>query len=100
MVTFEPREGLELSPEEKQALEDAKKLPVVYDEDSPELTETMERAFVRARRLKPYQARPVTLYLAPETLEKAKSMGEDYLSILGGLLEQAVNNYKTPDNVR
>ena len=56
MVTFEPREGLELSPEEKQALEDAKKLPVVYDEDSPELTETMERAFVRARRLKPYEA--------------------------------------------
>ena len=55
MVTFELREDMELSTEEKQALEDAKKLPVVYDEDSPELTETMEQAFIRARRLKPYQ---------------------------------------------
>ncbi|MBR4212115.1 MAG: hypothetical protein IKR84_07000 [Oscillibacter sp.] len=56
MVTFELREGLELSPEEKQALEDAKKLPVVYDEDSPALTDAMKRDFVRARRLKPYEA--------------------------------------------
>ena len=93
MVTFELREGMKLSAEEKQALENAKKLPVVYDEDSPELTETMEKAFIRARRLKPYRSQPVTLYVKPETLEKAKAMGDDYLSILGGLLEQAVNDY-------
>ena len=55
MVTFELREGMKLSAEEKQALENAKKLPVVYDEDSPELTEAMEQAFICARRLKPYQ---------------------------------------------
>ena len=55
MVTFELREGMELSHEEKQALENAKKMPVVYDEDSPELTEAMEQAFIRARRRKPYQ---------------------------------------------
>ena len=60
MVTFEPQEGAELSPEEKAALENAKKLPIVYDEDSPELTESMKRAFVRARRLKPYQTDPAT----------------------------------------
>lgn len=100
MVTFELREGMELSPEEKQALEDAKKLPVVYDEDSPELTEAMEQAFIQARRLKPYKASPVTLYIAPETLEKAKAMGEDYLSILGGLLERAVNEYQFPETAR
>ena len=46
MVTFELREGMKLSAEEKQALENAKKLPVVYDEDSPELTEAMEQAFI------------------------------------------------------
>ena len=50
MVTFELQEGAELSPEEKAALENAKKLPVVYDEDSPELTEAMEQAFIQARR--------------------------------------------------
>ena len=55
MVTFELRENMELSTAEKQTLENAKKMPVVYDEDSPELTEAMEQAFIRARRLKPYQ---------------------------------------------
>ena len=100
MVTFELNEGMKLSVEEKRTLEEAKKLPVVYDEDSPELTETMEQAFIRARRLKPYKAAPVTLYIAPETLEKAKAMGENYLSILGGLLEQAVNDYQIPNAVR
>ena len=55
MLTFELRENMELSTEEKHALENAKKLPVVYDEDSPELTEAMEQAFICARRLKPYQ---------------------------------------------
>ena len=55
MVTFELQEDMELSAEEKQDLENAKKIPVVYDEDCPELTEAMEQAFIRARRLKPYQ---------------------------------------------
>lgn len=95
MVTYELHPGEKISPEEKRILEEAKKKPVIYDEDSPELTEKMEQAFRLARRMKPYRA-PVTLYIAPETLERAKTLGEDYLSIMGRLLEQAVNTYQTP----
>jgi len=42
----------------KSMLARAKKLPVVYDEDSPEMTEDMERAFAAARRRKPYRQLP------------------------------------------
>ena len=49
MVNFELREAV-LSEKEKKELETARTLPVTYDEDSPELDETMEQAFRQARR--------------------------------------------------
>lgn len=56
MVTFKLTEkNAVLSEEEKKMIEDAKKLPVVYDEDSPQLTEAMENAFIAARKAKPYR---------------------------------------------
>ena len=44
MVNFELREAV-LSEKEKKELETARTLPITYDEDSPELDETMEQAF-------------------------------------------------------
>ena len=41
MVNFELREAV-LSEKEKKELETARTLPITYDEDSPELDETME----------------------------------------------------------
>ena len=58
MEKFRLEEGAVLSNEERAALARAKKLPVVYDEDSPELTDDMERAFAEARRKKPYRQWP------------------------------------------
>lgn len=56
MVTFKLTEkNAVLSEAEKKMIEDAKKLPVVYDEDSPQLTEAMEKAFIAARKAKPYR---------------------------------------------
>lgn len=54
-VTFKlTEENSALTENEKKMLEKAKKLPVIYDEDSPELTEEMEKAFLAARKVKPH----------------------------------------------
>lgn len=94
MVTFELNQDSILSDEERKLLAEAKKLPVVYDEDSPELTDAMEQAFIAARKAKPFRGEPLTLYVSPATLEKIKSMGTDYIAILGKLLDKAVDEYR------
>lgn len=55
-VTFKLDKNASLTDQEKAMIAEAKELPVVYDEDSPELTETMEKAFLAARRAKPHRA--------------------------------------------
>ena len=93
MVTFELDGNAALTSGERQQLAAAKRLPVVYDEDSPELTEEMEKAFLLARKAKPYRGEPLTLYVSPATIEKVKNMGADYIAILGKLLDKAVDEY-------
>lgn len=83
-----------MSDKERKLLAEAKKLPVVYDEDSPELTDAMEQAFIAARKAKPFRREPLTLYVSPATIEKVKSMGADYIAILGELLDKAVDEYR------
>lgn len=94
MVTFELDSAAALTGREKKLLAEAKKLPVIYDEDSPELTDDMEKAFLAARKAKPFHGEPLTLYVSAKTIEKAKSMGEDYMVILGKLLDKAVAEYR------
>lgn len=82
----------ELTMEEQMLLQRAKGLPVVHDEDSPELSEDMERAFCVAREAKPY-GEAITVYVSPDTAEKARSIGEDYGAVLGRLIEKAMKHY-------
>lgn len=93
MVIFELDEDTVLTSAERKQLDAAKKLPIVYDEDSPELTDEMAKAFAAARKAKPYRGEPLTLYVSPDTLDKVKRMGSDYSSILGKLLDKAVAEY-------
>ena len=93
MVNFELNEGARLSEKEKKELEAAKTLPAVYDDDSPELDKVLEQAFRKARHEKPYSGRPLTVYVSPKTLEKAKTLGDDYEAVLGRLLDKAVEEY-------
>ena len=44
MVTFELDKTAALTKEEKKVLAKAKELPITYDEDSPEMTDDMEKA--------------------------------------------------------
>ncbi len=94
-LKFELNENAVLTEKEREQLEKAKNLPVVYDEDSPELTDDMEKAFTAARKAKPYRREPLTLYVSSDTIDKVKCMGSDYISILGKLLDKAVADYKT-----
>lgn len=93
MVSFKLEPGTELSNKEKQMLEDAKKMPVIYDFDSPELTDDMEKAFIAAREEKPYKVEPLTIYVSPATIEKAKAIEGNYVELLGRLLDKAINEY-------
>jgi len=47
-TTVEYVKGQKLTKEQIMEIEEAKKKPIVYDEDSPELTPAMEKAFVLA----------------------------------------------------
>lgn len=42
---WDEEKEIELTEEDKKMLEEARKHPIVYDEDSPELTPEMEKAF-------------------------------------------------------
>lgn len=94
MVTFELDGTATLTDKEKKLLAEARRLPIIYDEDSPELTDDMEKAFAAARKARPYQGEPLTIYVSSTTIEKVKSMGADYLAILGRLLDKAVEEYR------
>lgn len=48
IVTVEYKKGQKLTEEQIAEIEAAKKMPVVYDEDCPELTPAMEKAFLLA----------------------------------------------------
>ena len=93
MVTFELDQTAALTDKEKRILAEAKKLPAVYDDDSPELTEDLERAFIAARKAKPFRKEPITLYVSASTIRKGKSLGADYVAILSKLLDKAVDEY-------
>lgn len=45
MITATLSKGEKLTDEERKMLEEAKRYPIVFDEDSPELTPEMEKAF-------------------------------------------------------
>lgn len=49
-VTVAYKKGVKLSEEQIAEIEAAKTKPIVYDEDSPELTPAMEKAFLLAAR--------------------------------------------------
>jgi hypothetical protein len=94
MVTFNLNENATITDNERKILTEAKKKTILYDEDSPELTADMERAFIAARKSKPYHGERLTLYVSPATMEKIKHMGTDYIAILSHLLDKAVDEYR------
>ncbi|MBQ1173059.1 MAG: BrnA antitoxin family protein [Lachnospiraceae bacterium] len=81
---------------EKQLMEieKAKRHDIVFDEDSPEITEEMMEQFRRVAKEKreERQKQVLTLRVSAETMKKAKSLGKGYTGILSRILEYALND--------
>ena len=81
----------ELTQEELLELEAAADKPVIYDDDSPEMTKEMLMQFKRMNKEKRVK-QTISLRLSPSTLNKAKSLGKGYTSVLSRLLDLAIDD--------
>lgn len=83
-------------PTEAQIAEirEAKKHPIVFDEDSPEYSlaelKQMHEAAIKKRAEQKKEV--VALRLSPTTIEKAKSLGKGYTSFLSRLIDNAIQD--------
>ena len=86
-----------LTKEQIAELEALKDIEPVPDEDSPEYSfEEMKRLIQVAKEKRAEQNKQtVTLRLSPEALRKARALGKGYTSILGRILENALNDPET-----
>ncbi len=88
--------GQQPTEEQIREIEAAMAMPVVPDEDAPELTleQYAEMAEIaRSRRNK--QVKPVVaLRISQSTLDKAKATGKGYTGFLSRLLDNAINDPK------
>lgn len=75
-------------------IERAAALPVVTDDDAPELTmEQYAEMAAIARSRKSKNIKPViALRISPDTLDKAKATGKGYTGFLSRLLDNAIND--------
>ena len=74
-------------------------MPIIYDEDSPKLTEEQLSKFHRVlekERIEREDNRKqnITLRLSPKAVKKAKSLGKGYTTILSKIIENALDNPK------
>ena len=91
-TTLEERGSI--TPKEIEMLTRASSLPIVFDEDSPELTEEDLKGFHRVseQNRQERNKQTVTLRLSPQALRKAKSLGKGYTSVLSRILEGALSD--------
>ncbi|MEG0179565.1 MAG: BrnA antitoxin family protein [Oscillospiraceae bacterium] len=83
-----------LSPKQLEMLQIMDASPVVPDEDCPEFSEAELMQFKRisSDRQSARNKQTVTLRLSPQALQKAKSLGKGYTSVLSRILESALEN--------
>ena len=83
-------------PTKKQIKEvqEASKRPIEFDEDCPELTAEQIAQFKKIAELKREDRRKqtVTVRISPQAMKKAKALGKGYTSVLGSILESALND--------
>lgn len=72
----------------------ARSMPIVYDEDSPELTDEDYARMAEAARVQRTgdQRVPVSLRIKRRTLAKAKATGKGYTGFLSRLIDNAIED--------
>jgi uncharacterized protein (DUF4415 family) len=80
--------------EQIEMLKKAAQMPITYDDDSPMLTDEELLEFRRISEINKDNRRKqtVTLRLSPQAVEKAKSLGKGYTSVLSRILETALSD--------
>ncbi len=80
--------------EQIEMLHYADSIPLKYDEDCPELSDEELQDFKRISKEKQLERRKqtVTLRLSPQALNKAKSLGKGYTSVLSRILENVLTD--------
>ncbi len=83
--------------EEIRILHQAEKMPAIFDDDSPELTEDDLKRFkkISENNREARNKQTVSLRLSPGALETARSLGKGYTSVLSRILENALKDKKT-----
>jgi uncharacterized protein (DUF4415 family) len=87
------------SQEQIEMLAKAARLPIHAEAEYPEFSEIELQQFKRisGERRADRQKQTVTLRLSPQALEKARSLGKGYTSVLSRILEKALDN---PDTIK
>ena len=87
------------SQEQIEMLLKAAKLPILEESEYPEFSETELLQFKRISdvRKAERQKQTVTLRLSPQALEKARSLGKGYTSVLSRIIESALDD---PDIIK
>ena len=79
--------------EQLQRIENAEKMPIVSDKDSPIYTsEQLAYLYSEAKRLNKKQT--VGIRLNQKTIEQYKAMGKGYTGIMAAVLDYAINHPK------
>ena len=88
------RTGQQHTEAQIREIERAASMPVVPDEDAPELTlEQYAEMAAIAKKRRSQQVKPViALRISPDTLDKAKATGKGYTGFLSRLLDNAIND--------
>ena len=97
IVRYEYDELPPLTEEQKKELEEASKEPIKYSWDCPKLTKKQLSEFRRVSEFNHEKRKRVTLTLRlpKSTVDKAKSLGKGYTSVLARILEAALNDNET-----
>ena len=88
------KNNFELTKEDLNQLELAKKMPIIYDEDSPKLTKKMLKEFKHYSQVKHDNRikETMSLRVSKSTKEKLVALGKGYTSIVNRLIEYALEN--------
>ena len=80
-----------LTDEELREIEAAAAIPPVFDDDSPEMTETMLKQFKRANQMKRTK-QTASIRLSPKAQNFSKVYGKGYTSFLSRLIDAALDD--------
>lgn len=83
-----------LTAEQIAEIDAAAKMPIIFDDDCPELTDEQLHKFAKLAKEQREQRRKkiISLRISTETLVKAQKLGKGYTSILSRILEKALDN--------